>query len=109
MALVMPPVDPTVLARRGAIVAALELFFRPIASWRTRWCRCLSSKPRPIRNAGELCGLEVALVGLPLTGDRQNTWGRSSGDRDWGGVVCCCSADVVPETAVQVGDAHVHQ
>jgi len=37
MALVMPPVDPTVLARRGAIVAALELFFRPIASWRTRW------------------------------------------------------------------------
>jgi hypothetical protein len=37
------------------------------------------------------------------------TWGRSSGDRDWGGIVCCCSADVVPEAAVQVGGAHVQQ
>jgi hypothetical protein len=37
------------------------------------------------------------------------TWGRSSGDRDWGGVVCCCSADVVPEAAVQVGGTHVQQ
>jgi hypothetical protein len=37
------------------------------------------------------------------------TWGRSSGHRDWGGVVCRCSADVVPEPAVQVGGAHVQE
>jgi hypothetical protein len=39
----------------------------------------------------------------------EKTWGRSSGDRDWVGVVCCYSADVVPEAAVQVGGAQVQQ
>jgi hypothetical protein len=47
-------------------------------------------------------------MSLPLTGAGKNLGAIRRRSR-WGGVVCRCSADVVPELAVQVGGAHVRQ